>query len=79
MYVTLTDKELADKAEKLLDKLIKTGARSFTMRVPAQPNEDDDLIFATLIMRFRQKIGDVPITFETKPTDDQILFLDTEN
>jgi len=51
---TLTDEQLADKAEILLDKLITTYGRSFEMQIPARPNHDIDLVFAELIRRFRR-------------------------
>lgn len=50
---TLTDKELADKVKAELDKMIKTGGKSFTMQVPARVNDDTDLLIAELLTRFR--------------------------
>ena len=50
---TLTNAELAKKAEEWLDKLIDTGGRCWCLPVPADPNKDVDLIFTELIMRFK--------------------------
>ena len=52
----LTDKELSNKVEKELDKLIKTGGASFTMRVPVEPNNDTDLLIYELINRFNKTL-----------------------
>ena len=53
IHCTLTDKELATKADQLIDELIASGGKSFTMQVPARPNADTDLIFAELNNRFK--------------------------
>ena len=50
---TLTNNELADSVEVELNKLIKTGGKSFTMQVPARVNKDTDLLIAELLTRFR--------------------------
>ena len=49
----LTNEELANKVEAELDRLIKTGGRSFTMQIPARVNDDTDLLIAELLTRFR--------------------------
>lgn len=52
---SIPDSELAKKADSILDKLCKTGARSFVMSVP--PSIDDtDMVFAELIRRFQERI-----------------------
>src|ERR1043165_8549865 len=49
---TLTDKELYEMAEACIQDLIDTGGGSFTMCIPARPNQDTDLIFTELNQRF---------------------------
>lgn len=55
-FCTLTDSELSGKADQLIQELIDTGGKSFTMQVPARPNADTDLIFAELNNRFKKLI-----------------------
>lgn len=57
IHCTLTDTELAAKADQWIDELIASGGKSFMMRVPARPNADTDLIFAELNNRFKRLIG----------------------
>lgn len=48
----LTDAELIEKADKILNKLCETGGKSFTMSIP--PNtEDTDIVLDELILRFK--------------------------
>ena len=49
---TLTDIELAEKANEWVDRLIKTGGRDWSLPVPANPNKDVDLILSELNIRF---------------------------
>lgn len=51
---TLTDNELADMAEKWIDKLIETGGKAWRLPVPANPNADVDLVLSELVNRFRK-------------------------
>lgn len=53
---TLSDQELAAKADQLIDELIKSGGKSFVMNIPARPNDDTDLIFAELNNRFKKLV-----------------------
>jgi hypothetical protein len=53
LHCTLTDQELAARADQWIDELIASGGKSFTMQVPAPPNKDTDLIFAELNNRFK--------------------------
>ena len=53
---TLTDKELIELAHKEIRKMCETGGGSFTMRVPANPNKDTDIILSEIIMRFEKVI-----------------------
>lgn len=48
---TMSDRKLIEEATIQLDKLCKTGARSFTMHVPPRVT-DTDLIFSEVIRRF---------------------------
>lgn len=56
IHCTLTDQELAAKADQWIDELIASGGKSFTMQVPARPNADTDLIFSELNNRFKKLI-----------------------
>lgn len=58
IHCTLTDRELAAKADQWIDELIASGGKSFTMQIPARPNADTDLIFAELNNRFKKLITD---------------------
>jgi hypothetical protein len=51
-HCTLNDKELIEMAEATIQDLINTGGGSFTMCVPARPNQDTDLILSEVVNRF---------------------------
>lgn len=53
---TLTDEQLTIKAELWISKLCETGGTAFTMQVPADTNNDTDMIFRELIMRFAEEL-----------------------
>jgi hypothetical protein len=53
IHCTLTDAQLIAKADQLIDELIGSGGKSWTMQVPARPNADTDLIFAEVVNRFK--------------------------
>lgn len=54
---TLSDKELADKVDKLVDKMYSPDSdHRVPMRsIPAKPNDDFDLLIGELIIRFLEK------------------------
>lgn len=54
---SISNKDLIEKASEELSKLCKTGAKSFTMRVPVTEN-DTDMIFSELIRRFKAKTNE---------------------
>lgn len=58
IHCTLTDAELISKAEKWIYDLCH-GA-TWTMHVPARPNEDPDLVFAELNSRFKGRLNEQP-------------------
>lgn len=74
LHCTLTDHELAAKADQWIDELIASGGESFAMHVPARPNSDTDLILAELNNRFKKLIlqpkpaGAVWVKANIKPT-----------
>lgn len=51
----MSDRKLLEDCHIELDKLCKTGAKSFTMTVPARPT-DTDLLFAELLRRFEERV-----------------------
>jgi len=53
---TLTDEQLIIKAELWISKLCKTGGNAFTMQVPADMNNDTDMVFSELIIRFAKQL-----------------------
>lgn len=53
-YCTLTDAELIEKANDWIKQLINTGARCWSLPVPADPNSDVDLILSEVIHRFEK-------------------------
>lgn len=57
IHCTLTDHELAAKADQWLDELIGSGGKSWMLSIPARPNVDPDLIFAELNNRFKRMVG----------------------
>jgi len=59
--ITLTNKELIKHCEFLIEDFCKNGFLShhWTMRIPAEPNRDPDLVFAKLIHRFKAIIHDM--------------------
>ena len=54
-FEAISDLELAEKAELVLNKLCKTGGQSFTMTVPPSIY-DTDMILSELIERFKKLI-----------------------
>lgn len=56
LYTTLTDKELIERCEFLIKDFCHNGFKSseWTMRIPAEPNRDPDLVFGELIRRFKK-------------------------
>lgn len=54
---SISNADLIIKASEELSKLCKTGAKSFTMRVPVTEN-DTDMIFSELIRRFKAKTNE---------------------
>lgn len=54
---TLNNKKLVGKCSILLKELIKTGGRSWTLPIPANPNKNIDLLLSELselIKRFKE-------------------------
>lgn len=47
--------QLLDKGDEIIQKLIDTGARSWSLSVPARPNEDPDLVLSKIISEFRKE------------------------
>lgn len=52
---TLNDDDLILKCEAWIDKLCKTGAKAWSLRVPVDYNNDPDMLFDELIKRFKDK------------------------
>lgn len=54
MKTTLSDQELVNHCDFLIKDFCKNGFKSghWTMRIPAEPNRDPDLVFSELIDRF---------------------------
>jgi len=48
---TLSDKELVDKVDQQLDKMYETG-KIPTRHIPAEPDNDFDLLVGELLVRF---------------------------
>jgi len=70
---TLTNIELINRVEQELNKLIETGGKSFTMRVPAQVNNDTDLIISELLTRFKISVKAALIISDVKHRSLEIL------
>lgn len=51
---TLTDQQLIDLANSMVNDLAQTGGRAWTMRVPVDFDRDHDMIFSELISRFEK-------------------------
>jgi len=56
---TLTDQELIDKVDKMTDAIYSIGGDHFPnvliRHIPAQVNDDYDLIVGELIIRFKER------------------------
>jgi hypothetical protein len=52
-FCTLTDEQLTTRAKKWIDDLTESHGRAYKLSIPAQYNEDPDLIFQELINRFQ--------------------------
>jgi len=59
--ITLTNEELIKYCEFLIEDFCKNGFLSglWTMRIPAEPNRDPDLVFGELIDRFKLSIKEL--------------------
>jgi hypothetical protein len=57
-FCTLTDAELIEKANELIQELIDTGGKSWALNIPARPNADPDLIFMELNTRFKKLVSE---------------------
>ena len=55
---TLTDKELLEKVDKQTDNIFKTG-KIPSRNIPAQPDDDYDLLIGELLKRFDQMSKDL--------------------
>lgn len=53
---TLSDAQLIEKCNKLVTELTESGGKSWTLRVPADPNHDPDFLFAELLDRFENLV-----------------------
>lgn len=53
MKVELTNEQLITKAHQLIKELCESGGRSWTLRIPADPEKDPDIIFSELCSRLR--------------------------
>ena len=51
----MKNQELINNTNQVLDKLIKTGAKSWTLHVPPQPT-DPDLLISDLSARFQKSL-----------------------
>ncbi len=49
----LSDKELAEKVDRAIDKIYQTGEIP-SRNIPARPDEDFDLLIGELIVRFSE-------------------------
>jgi len=78
----LTNKQLAERVDKLTDNLYKLGPEKVISRhIPARPDEDYDLLIGELVMRFTElfeqldKSDDIPHIMESHQpvTDEQAV------
>jgi len=67
---TLTDEELLKAVDAKTDELSKAG--TFTLPVPARPNEDYDLLVGELVFRFNEHLKRV-ISLENADKEIAIL------
>lgn len=51
---SLSDKELRKQIDKIVDKMYRTN-RIPSRRIPANPNEDFDLLIGELLIRFKNQ------------------------
>lgn len=68
---TLTDQELADAVAEGLCKMYQPPFRVPDRHIPAQPNNDFDLLVAELIMRFMEKEDMKKWTLSTEALPDE--------
>ena len=52
----MENQQLINKSSEILDKLIETGAKSWTLHVPPEKT-DPDLLFTDLSVRFQRAIS----------------------
>jgi hypothetical protein len=50
--IQITGKELIEKAREIIQKLIDTGAKSWSLHIPARVNEDPDLILSRVVNEY---------------------------
>ena len=53
--IQITGKQLIDKAREVIQQLIDTGAKSWSLNIPARVNEDPDLILSRVITDYESE------------------------
>lgn len=53
-HCTLTNEELIKKCDEWVTKLCESGGRVWSLRVPVDTNNDPDVLFSELSMRFQK-------------------------
>lgn len=53
-HCTLSDEELIKKCQDWVTKLCNTGGSAWALRVPVDANNDPDVLFSELAIRFKQ-------------------------
>lgn len=56
-HCTLTDQELSTKVKDWIISLARSGGKTWVLQIPANVNEDPDLLIGELLRRFEDKRG----------------------
>src|SRR5688572_3269383 len=80
---TLSNEELIKKGKEWIQKLIDTGGKDWSLRIPAEPNHDPDLIFSELCKRLSSLSaggmrGWISLTDRKPEQEKEVLFMGEE-
>jgi len=63
IQAAIPDSQLIEKAKALISELAKTGGRSWSLRVPPDPENDPDMVFGEIARRLERNGGLSPTVY----------------
>lgn len=59
--IKITGEDLISKAKEIIQNLIDTGAKSWSLHIPARINEDPDLVLSRVVTEYETTIENLEI------------------